>query len=85
MLTYLLAGWAASLGETWLLVEPSVILIMVVLPRLLDAAMTPASAKGKGEQGEMPAGKRTRVRSTQQEALFKSKKSSAKYVAPRPP
>ena len=79
MLTYLLAGWAASLGETWLLVEPSVILIMVVLPRLLDAAMTPASAKGKGETH---AREPTRVRSTRQEALFESKKSSAKYAAP---
>ena len=83
MLTYLLAGWAASLGETWLLVEPSVILIMVVLPRLLDAAMTPASAKGKGEgKGETHARERKRVRSTRQEALFESKKSSAKYAAP---
>ena len=33
---------------------------MVVLPRFLDAAMTPASAKGKGEQGETTVGKLTR-------------------------
>ena len=45
-----LGGWAVSLGETWLLVEPSVVFIMIILPRLLDGAMTPASAVTKDEK-----------------------------------
>ena len=45
-----LGGWAVSLGETWLLVEPSVVFIMIILPRLLDGAMTPASAVAKDEK-----------------------------------
>lgn len=45
-----LGGWAVSLGETWLLVEPSVVFIMIILPRLLDGAMTPASAATKNEK-----------------------------------
>ena len=46
----MLGGWAVSLGETWLLVEPSVVFIMIILPRLLDGAMTPASAVTKDEK-----------------------------------
>ena len=45
-----LGGWAVSLGETWLLVEPSVVFIMIILPRLLDEAMTPVSAMSTDEK-----------------------------------
>ena len=62
-----LGGWAVSLGETWLLVEPSVVFIMIILPRLLDEAMTPASAMSKDKKA---ARMQTRAKSKRRVALF---------------
>ena len=96
-----LGGWAVSLGETWLLVEPSVVFVMIILPRLLDEAMTPVSALSKDEkvarvgvklgqkrkraslllrQLEGPSNPQRKGLSLGAGALFKSKKSSAKYA-----
>ena len=57
-----LGGWAVSLGETWLLVEPSVVFIMIILPRFLDEAMTPVSAMTKDEKAAKVSVKLARKR-----------------------
>ena len=46
------------MGETWLLVEPSVVFIMIILPRLLDEAMTPVSTISKDERSAREKNKR---------------------------
>ena len=75
-----LGGWAVSLGETWLLVEPTVVFIMIILPRFLDEAMTPVSAVSKDQKSGVQM--QTCAKSKRRVALFKltPKKSSVKYV-----
>jgi len=40
-----LISWGVSLGETWLMIEPTVVMIMIALPQLVDRAMTPKAAR----------------------------------------
>ena len=51
-----------SLGETWLLVEPAVVFVMIILPRFLDEAMTPVSAMSKDEKAAKVSVKLARKR-----------------------
>ena len=45
-----LLGWGGSLGVTWLVIEPFVVFVMILVPRLMDQAMTPAGAKTSDEE-----------------------------------
>ena len=36
-----LSGWFVAIFETWLLAEPAVVFAIILLPRMLDRAMTP--------------------------------------------
>ena len=83
-----LGGWAVSLGETWLLVEPSVVFIMIILPRFLDEAMTPVSAMTRDEKAAKVSVKLTRKRKRasillrQLEAPFNSQHNSLPLRGP---
>ena len=83
-----LGGWAVSLGETWLLVEPAVVFVMIILPRFLDEAMTPVSAMSKDEKAAKVSVKLARKRKRaslllrQLESPFNSKDKSLPFRGP---
>ena len=84
----MLGGWAVSLGETWLLVEPAVVFVMIILPRFLDEAMTPVSAMSKDEKAAKVSVKLARKRKRASlllrrlESPFKTQDKSLPFRAP---
>jgi hypothetical protein len=75
-----LVGWLVSLIETWLLVEPSVVFTIFILPKLIDKAMTPLDPA--------EAKRRRRLKRKRKEALASrfsfgglSGRASRKYAA----
>ena len=86
-----LLGWGGSLGVTWLMIEPSAIFVMVIVPRLVDKAMTPAGARTKDQEAAAKKPKRSRWPTRRIPTLqgpmamgarrLKSKRSADKYAA----